>query len=156
MDRTTQVFKNVKLLFAISMFALIGGYLYVTALSSGYRAFIVVHASILFFAGIAIFLRTIKTFLVSTMLIMLSVGFGWHLFYEKLPFESVLFSQGIRIDAVDVILLICYIHWALSLAGKNAAIRSITLGGKVGLAFSIWILYVFLSSFLAATNLTYS
>ena len=156
MDRTTQVFKNVKVLFAISLFALIGGYLYVAALSTSYRAFIVIHASILFFAGIALFLRNIKIFFLSTTLIMLAIGFGWHFVYVRQPFESVLFSEGLRIDVVDVIVIMCYVHWGLSLASKNAEIRPITFGGKVGIAFLIWIIYVFLSSLISATNLIYS
>ena len=155
MDTHMVSIKNIKLFFAISMLALIGGYAYVTALSTGYRAFIVIHASILFFAGIAIFLRNIKIFFLLTMLIMLTLGFGWHFVYERLPFESVLFSQGLRIDAVDVILVLCYIHWGLSLAGKNALIRPITIGGKVGIVFLGWIIYVFLSGFITATNLPY-
>jgi hypothetical protein len=148
--------KNIKFFFAISMLALIGGYAYVSALSTGYRAFIVIHASILFFAGIAIFLRNIKIFLLLTMIIMLFLGFGWHFVFERLPFESVLFSEGIRIDTVDVILMICYIHWGLGLAGKNTVIRPIAIGGKVGIAFLGWIIYVLLSSFITATNLPYS
>ena len=108
------------------------------------------------FAGMAIFLRNIKPFLIFSMLFALSFGFGRHIIYRQLEFESTLFSSGIRIDAVDVVLIMCYVHWGLTLAGGTAKVRRITLGGKIGWAFSTWIGYVFLASLLAATNILYS
>ena len=116
----TEVFpRNIKLFLLISGLALVGGYLYVAFLATGYRAYIYIHAGILFFAGMAIFLRNIKPFLIFSMLFALAFGFGRHIVYQKLEFESTLFSSGIRIDAVDVVLLMCYIHWGLTLAGED-------------------------------------
>jgi hypothetical protein len=148
--------RNIKLFLLISGLSLIGGYFYVSFLATGYRAFIYVHGGILFFAGMAIFLRNIKPFLIFTTLFALAFGFGRHVVYQKLEFESTLFSSGIRIDAVDVVLLMCYIHWILTLEKWKTKIPRMTLGGKTGGLFIIWIVYVFLASLMAGTNVPYS
>ncbi len=77
MDHPALFSKNVKLFIAMSIFALIGGYLYVMILSTGYRGVIFIHLSILFFASVAIFLRNIKTFLMFTMLVGLTFYYGF-------------------------------------------------------------------------------
>jgi hypothetical protein len=156
MERTGLFPRNAKLFVLISIFALVGGYLYVMALTTGYRAFIYIHAGILFFTGAAIFLKRMKSFLIFSMLIGLAFGFGRHFFYEQFPFESTLFSAGLRLDAVEVVLIFCYVHWALNITQPGQRIHKITLGGKIGLIFLLWIGYVCFSSFLSATNLPYA
>ena len=156
MDRILTINKNLKLFLITAFLALAGGYLYVMALGTGFRAFIIIHGGILFFAGVAIFLRNIKPFLIFTTLFAIALGYGRHFVYQKLPFESVLYSAGIRLDGSELILIICYIHWAVSSAGSSEIARPLTIGGKVGAVFLTWIIYVFFSSFLTATQEDYS
>ncbi len=156
MEQVAKLPKNLKMFIAISLFALIGGYYYVVALSTDYRWFIYIHAGILFFAGMAVFLKDIKAFLIFVMLFSLALGFGRHIIHYRPPFESVLFSTGIRIDAVEAVLVLCYAHWAVNLAGKTDQIRPITMGGRVGTLFLAWIAYVFVSNLLEASHLDYS
>ncbi|MGO8823216.1 MAG: O-antigen ligase family protein [Desulfomonilaceae bacterium] len=146
----------MKLFIAISIFALIGGYLYVTALATGYRGLIFIHGSILFFAAIAIFLRNIKAFLVFTMLVGLAFSYGFYLSYQPPPLTAPPFSSGIRLEAIDVVLIVCYIHWGVSLATNSDIIRPIALGGRVGGLFLAWVLFIFVSGFISATRLDYS
>jgi hypothetical protein len=147
---------NLKLFIIISMLSLVGGYFYVMALGTGYRAYIYIHGGILLFFGISIFLHRIKTFLLFLIMASLSLGFGRHLVYEKLDFEASLFSVGIRIDASDVILVALYIHWILHQLKPGTGSRPLTLGGRIGGVFLIWITYVMVSSFFTATRLNYS
>ncbi len=148
--------KNVKLFLAISMFALIGGYFYVMALGLGYRAYIFIHGSVLFFLGLSMFLRNIKVYLIFTMMVGISLGLGRHFIHDKVPFEASLFSQGVRIDSVEVVLIVCYVNWGLTLIRNPNSQREITVGGNVGRAFLAWILYVFVSSLFSAQRLDFS
>ncbi len=145
MEQTAKIPQNIKLFVAISLLALIGGYYYVVALSTDYRWFIYIHAGILFFAGMAVFLKNIKSYLIFVMMFSLALGLGRHIIHFRPPFESVLFSTGIRIDAAEVLLMLCYAHWAVSLVGKTDQIRPITMGGRLGTLFLTWIAYVFVS-----------
>ncbi|MGC8659160.1 MAG: hypothetical protein ACP5U1_08810, partial [Desulfomonilaceae bacterium] len=150
-DRTLILNKNLKQFLITAFLALVGGYLYVAALGTGFRAFILIHGGILFFAGVAIFLRNIKPFLIFSTLFAIALGYGRHFVYQKLPFESVLYSAGIRLDGSELILIICYLHWFISSIGSQEGKKPLTIGGKVGAVFLAWIIYVFLSSFLTAT-----
>ncbi|MGO8878586.1 MAG: O-antigen ligase family protein [Desulfomonilaceae bacterium] len=156
MDRTALISKNVKLFIAMSIFALIGGYLYVMAFGVGYRGIIAIHGSILFFAGMAVFLRNIKTFLIFSLLFGLAFYYGYFLIYDPPGLKAPPFIMGIRLDATDIPLILCYIHWGISLASNNGITRPTTIGGRVGWLFLAWIFYIFISSFISATNLTYS
>lgn len=138
------------------MFALVGGYLYVTALGLDYRAYIYIHGGILMFLAISMFLRNIKVFLLFAMMLGLGAGLGRHLIHEDLPFEATLFSQGIRIDAVEVILTVCYLNWGLALVKSCNSTRKIILGGAVGRAFLAWVFYALLSGLFSASRLDFS
>ena len=156
MDHPALFSKNVKLFIAMSIFALIGGYLYVMILSTGYRGVIFIHGSILFFASVAIFLRNIKTFLIFTMLVGLAFYYGFFLTYEPPRFLAPPFSFGIRLEATDVALLLCYIHWGLSLAANRGTIHPMTLGGRLGALFLAWVIFIFVSGVISSTRLDYS
>ena len=156
MDSILPLNKNLKTFLITSFLALTGGYFYVAALGTGFRAFIIIHGGILFFAGVAIFLRNIKPFLIFTTLFAIALGYGRHFVYQKLPFESVLYSAGIRLDGSELILIVCYLHWVISSIGSTEVKKPLTIGGKIGVVFLSWITYVFLSSFLTATNEDYS
>ncbi len=147
---------NLKLFIIISVLSFAGGYFYIMALGTGYRAYIYIHAGILLFFGISIYLHRIKTFLLFLIIASLSFTLGRHLVHEQVPFEASLFSSGIRIDVSDVILVALYIHWILSRLKPGIGSRPLTLGGKIGGAFLVWITYVMISSFLTATRLDYS
>ena len=67
-----------------------------------------------------------------------------------MPFESVLFSAGIRIDTVDVILLILYGHWALGLGSGEKRVLPFTAGGWLGAIFLAWIACLFFLSLAVA------
>ncbi len=156
MDRVLGINKNLKLFLITSFLALVGGYFYVAALGTGYRAYILIHAGILFFAGAALFLKNIKPFLIFSTLFAIGLGYGRHFVYQKAPFESVLFSAGLRLDGSELILIICYLQWIISSIGSHGLKKSFTIGGKIGFVFLAWIIYVFLSSFLVATKEDYS
>lgn len=156
MDRILTINKNLKSFLITSFLALAGGYFYVMALGTGFRAFIIIHGGILFFAGVAIFLRNIKPFLIFSTLFAIALGYGRHFIYQKLPFESVLYSAGIRLDGSELILIICYLHWIISSVAYEGVKEPYTIGGKIGAVFLAWITYVFLSSFLTATREDYS
>ena len=156
MDHPALFSKNVKLFIVMSIFALIGGYLYVMILSTGYRGLIFIHLSILFFASVAIFLRNIKTFLIFTMLVGLTFYYGFFLTYVPTRLPSPPFSFGIRLEATDVALILCYIHWGFSLASNRGTIRPMILGGKVGALFLAWVIFIFVSGVISSTRLDYS
>jgi hypothetical protein len=155
-DQTLAINKNLKLFLIISFAALAGGYFYVMALGTGFRAFIIIHGGILFFAGIALFIRNIKEFLIFTTLFAIALGYGRHFVYERLPFESVLYSAGIRLDGSELVLILCYIHWAITSIGSHEKTKPLTIGGRIGIVFLAWMAYVFLSSFLTAAREDYS
>jgi hypothetical protein len=148
--------RNLKLFVITFTLALVGGYYYVMALGSGYRAYIYIHGGILLFFGVSIFLSRIKTFLLFLAIASLSLGLGRHLVYERLDFEASLFSAGIRIDASDVILAALYIQWILSRLASGITSRPLTIGGKIGGVFLLWIGYVSIISFPTADQLNFS
>ena len=156
MDSILPLNKNLKTFLITSFLALTGGYFYVAALGTGFRAFIIIHGGILFFAGVAIFLRNIKEFLIFSTVFAIGLGYGRHFIFERPAFESVLYSIGIRLDGSELILIICYIHWIISSIGSQGPKKQFTIGGKVGVIFLSWVTYVFLSSFLTATREDFS
>ncbi len=128
-----------------------------SSFAAGYRYSILFHAGILFFVGIAIFLRNIKAFLIFTMLVVLAFNYGSYLIFDPDPLlPAPPFSSGIRLEAIEVILVVCYIHWGLRLLTNSERIRPITLGGWVGGLFLAWILFIFVSGFISAPRLSYS
>jgi hypothetical protein len=126
--------------------SLILGYAYVIALGKGWRAIVYIHGAIFFFAGLAVFMKDAKSFLLFTLTFATAFGFGRHIVFEQMPFESVLFSAGIRIDTVDVILLILYGHWALGLGSGEKRVLPFTAGGWLGAIFLAWIACLFFLS----------
>jgi hypothetical protein len=156
MGYTALSFKNVKLYITISIFSLIGGYIYVMALGAGYRGIIFINAMILFFAGMAVFLRHIKKFVIFTLIFGLAFYYGYFLIYNPPALKAPPFSMGIRLDATDIPLILGYIYWGMSMASNSGTTRPITLGGRVGGLFLAWICFIFVSGFIVATDLTYS
>lgn len=117
---------------------------YVSLLGRGWRMFMYIHGAILFFAGLAIFMRDAKSFLLFILVFAASFGFGRHFVYEKMPFESVLFASGIRIDTVDVILIVLYAQWILSLGTTEKSAHKLTAGGWLGALFAAWLVGLFI------------
>jgi hypothetical protein len=66
------------------------------------------------------------------------------------------FMMGIRLEATDIPLILCYIHWGMSLTSKGVNPRPITLGGRIGVFFLAWILFALMASLISATKPIYS
>jgi O-antigen ligase len=133
-------------LFALFLF----GFFYVMALGGGWRVFIYVNGGILFLAALGFFMKDAKSFLLFMVVFGITFGLGRHVVYERMPFESVLFSSGIRIDSVDVVLVVLMGYWGQSVARRQFRGKAFTLGNPIGSLFLIWIVVsVFLSLMVA-------
>lgn len=135
--------RRVGLLLMIPLGVILFGYLYVASIGVGWRAVVYVHGTILFFAGLAVFMKDAKSFLIFSMVFATAFGFGRHFFFEKTPFESVLFSSGFRIDTSEAILIILYVHWLLNLGTRENKGLSFAVGGTIGALFLAWLGYLF-------------
>ena len=143
MELTVSRPRNLTFLILACILFPLFGFAYVSLLGLGWRMFLYIHGAILFFAGLAVFMKDAKSFLLFVLVFAGTFGFGRHLVYEKMPFESVLFAAGIRIDTVDVILIVLYAHWALSLGTGEKGEQAATLGGWLGALFLAWVACLF-------------
>jgi hypothetical protein len=134
--------RRVGIVILIPVAAVLLGYFYVASLSIGWRAVVYVHGTILFFAGLAIFMKDAKAFLLFSMIFATAFGFGRHLLYEKTPFEAVLFSSGLRIDTAEAVLIVLYAHWIFSLGTRDDKGVSFAIGGTVGALLLSWMGYL--------------
>lgn len=140
---------------AIVLIVLIA-YLYVISFSLGYRMVIVVHGGALFFLGCAIFLKQLRRFLIFVAVFCIPLQFGYHLIHEPVTaMESQPFVSGIRIDSVDVILMLLYAHWAV-LISRDKGRRRVRLGHPIGTLLLIWIVYCFVASLWTSVQWRYS
>ncbi len=149
--------RNSTTMIATAIVAIILGYLYVQAFAAGWRAIFMVHALVLFFLGCALFIRDLRSFLLFVMIFAIPLQYGYHVTYQPLPeIETSPFSSGLRIDIVDVMLLLLYIHWGFSLAQQTLRRAHITLGGPIGKLLLIWTGYVLVAGILKAEHLNYT
>jgi hypothetical protein len=149
--------RNYLTIFAACILAFILGYFYVQAFSVGWRAIFMVHAAVLFFLGCALFIRDLRSFLLFIMVFAIPLEYGYHVFYQPmLDVQTSPFSSGVRIDIVDAMLFLLYIHWAFSLAQQQLRYTRITLGHSIGKWFLIWITYVLISGLLRSEHLSYT
>lgn len=156
MARRTALDKNVGTIFGACLLIAILGYGYVNALGLGWRAVIVIHGGAIFFLGCALFLRDLRSFLVFVMVFSISLQFHYYIYYQPLTgIESQPFVSGITIDVVDLLLLLLYAHWALTISFRKTA-AGVTLGPPLGTVFSLWIAACLLSSLVKSRELSYS
>lgn len=149
--------KNVGSFTFAVILALILGFFYVSLMGMGYRAVILTYVGALFFLGLAIYVRELRSFLLFTCIFLVPMQFGYHFIHESLAdLESQPFNSGIAVDAVDVVLLILYSQWFFALSQDKFRNHPVTIGGSLGKMLLIWILYVGLSSIFTATRLNYS
>ncbi len=126
------------------------GFLYVMALGGGWRVFIYVNGGILFLAALGFFMRDAKSFLLFMVVFGITFGLGRHVVYERMPFESVLFSSGIRIDSVDVVLVVLMGYWGQAVARRQMKGPAFTLGNPIGALFLLWlVISIFMSMMVA-------
>ncbi len=157
MRQGTFSLKGIVVIFAaiVAVFAL--SYFYVLFLETGWRAIVVVFGGGFLFLFSALCLKDLRTFLLFTLIFVIPLQFGYHLIHHPLVgIESQPFSSGIAIDIVDVVLILLYGHWLLTLSVGNNGVQQFTMGGKLGGLFLTWIVYVFTVSFFTATNFSYS
>lgn len=138
----------------LAIVALLGliffGFFYVMAFEGGWRVFIYVNGGILFLAGLGFFMKDAKSFLLFMVVFGITFGLGRHVVYQKMPFESVLFASGIRIDSVDVVLVVLIGYWGQVIARKQFHGNAFTLGNPIGGLFLIWVMVsVFFSMMVA-------
>lgn len=137
--------------------AFILGYIYVQAFVGGWRAVVALHTGILFFMGCAFFIRDLKSFLIFLMIFAIPMELGYHLTYQHLTnIESSPFSIGLRIDIVDVALLLLYMHWGFMLAQEPLGRVRITFGNALGKLFLVWLAWVWLAGILRSDYLDYT
>ena len=147
---------SITILIAAIM-AFILGYLYVQTFAVGWRAIFMIHALVLFFLGCALFIRDLRSFLLFTMIFAIPLQYGYHLIYQPLiGVQTSPFSSGVRIDVVDAILLVLYMHWGFTLAQQQLRHTRITLGHSVGKLFLIWVAYVLIAGILRSEHLNYT
>ncbi len=147
---------SITILIAAIM-AFILGYLYVQTFAVGWRAIFMIHALVLFFLGCALFIRDLRSFLLFTMIFAIPLQYGYHLIYQPLiGVQTSPFSSGVRIDVVDAILLVLYMHWGFTLAQQQLRHARITLGHSVGKLFLIWVAYVLIAGILRSEHLNYT
>jgi hypothetical protein len=137
--------------------AFVLGYLYVQAFGMGWRAVLLVHGAVFFSLGCALFIRDLRSFLLFIMIFAIPFEYGYHVIYQPLiAIETSPFSSGVRIDVVDAILLLLYMHWSLTLAQQQPRFSAITLGRSLGTLLLVWIAYVLIAGVLRSEHLNYT
>lgn len=148
--------RNVLLLMASFVAIALISYFYVISFSLGWRMIAVVHGGAAFFLGCAWFSRDLPRFLLFVAIFCIPLQFGYHVIHDPvLTMESQPFVSGTRIDSVDVVLILLYVHWAVLLSRDKGA-RRIRLGHPVGTLLLIWIVYCFVSSLWTSVLWKYS
>jgi len=132
------------------------GFFYVMALGGGWRVFIYVNGGILFLAALGFFMKDAKSFLLFMVVFGITFGLGRHVVYERMPFESVLFSSGIRIDSVDVVLVVLIGYWGQAVARRQSKGPGFTMGNPIGALFLSWIVVSVLLSMMVARDPMFS
>ncbi len=148
--------RNIFLFMAAFVAIAVFAYFYVASFALGYRAVFVMHGGAVLFLGCAIFLRNLSRFLLFAAVFCIPLQFGYHIIHQPvLEIESQPFVAGIRIDCVDVILVLLYAHWAV-LISRDKGRRRVRFGHPIGTVLLIWIAYCFVSSFWTSVQLRYS
>lgn len=149
--------RNSVPILVVSIFAFVLGYVYVQSFSIGWRAVVALHLGILFFLGCALFLRDLRSFFLFVLIFVIPLQYGYHLIFQKLVgVETSPFAIGIRIDVVDVVLLLLYIHWGFVLAQDPLGRGRITIGKSLGKLFLVWIAWVSVAGILRSEHLNYT
>ncbi len=137
--------RKLGLYVGIGALSLALGYLYVLAMGSGYRLVLVINGGVIFFALAAIFLKEIRPFLFTLLLISIPMGLGRHFIYEPIT-GSTPFAIGINIMSTDVFMFLLYSIWIIDRAGKHRDQPKITLGSPIGSMMLMWIVFMFVVS----------
>lgn len=149
--------RNSLTILVVSVMAFVLGYVYVQSFSVGWRAVVALHLGILFFLGCALFLRDLKSFFLFVMIFAVPLEYGYHFIFRKLVgVETSPFAIGIRIDVVDVVLLLLYMHWGFVLAQVPLGRSRITIGNSLGKLFLLWIVWVSVAGVLRSEHLNYT
>ena len=156
MERTEVASKNLLYYIAAPFIALLFGYVYVNAMGMGYRMAIFINGAVLFFAGCAVFIKDLRSFLLFAMIMTIPLGLGRHLIYEPAQAGSVPFASGIAIDSVDVILLMLYIQWVITGSQRKEGRDGLTMGGAIGPLLLTWITYLLVLSLTVSHLFSYS
>ncbi|MBI4963105.1 MAG: right-handed parallel beta-helix repeat-containing protein [Desulfomonile tiedjei] len=148
--------RNLATILAASLLAFILGYIYVQAFSVGWRAIVALHLGVFFFLGCALFISDLRSFLLFIMIFAVPLEYGYHLTYQLLGAETSPFSIGLRIDVVDVVLVLLYLHWAFSLAQEPLGRVRITVGSSIGKLFFAWVAWVTVAGILRSEHWNYT
>jgi O-Antigen ligase len=150
--------RNYATILAVCILAFILGYFYVQAFSVGWRAIFMIHAVVLFFLGCVLFIRDLRLFLLFITIFAIPLQFGYHVIYQPLHLgvQTSPFSSGVRMDVVDAILLLLYVHWAFTLSQHRLRHARITVGGSLGKLFLVWISYVLIAGVVRSEHLNFT
>jgi len=148
--------RNLAAVFVVSIFAFVLGYVYVQAFSVGWRAIAAFHMAILFFLSCALFISDFRSFFLFIMIFAIPLEYGYHLMFQPIAAETSLFSIGIRVDIVDVALVLLYMHWGFSLAQQPLVRARLTIGNSIGKLFFAWIAWVTVAGILRSEHLNYT
>ncbi len=156
MTRRTVSATNLGAIVAACFLIAILGYVYVIALGLGWRAVIVIHGGSLFFLGGALFTKDFRSYLVFVMVFVISLQMHYYIYYQPLTgIESQPFISGITIDVVDLLLLLLYLEWGLTISVRKSA-AGVTWASPLGTVFLLWIGACLLSSVVKSRDLSYS
>jgi O-antigen ligase len=149
--------RNYITILAACILAFILGYFYVQAFNEGWRAIFMIHAVVLFFLGCALFLRDLRSFLLFIMIFAIPLEYGYHVIYQPMVgVQTSPFTSGVRIDVVDAMLFLLYLHWAFKLTQQPLRHTRITMGHSIGMWFLIWLTYLLVSGILRSEHLNYT
>lgn len=140
----------------VAILAVVVGFMFVKAFTVSWRAVALFPLAALFLLACAVFVNRFRDFLLFCLVYLIPFQFGYHIVLEKLgPFEHT-YRTGIVIDSVDVMLIGLYLLWALGASVGRSSSKPITIGGKLGAIFLVWVGYLLVSSLLISERLHYS
>jgi O-antigen ligase/polysaccharide polymerase Wzy-like membrane protein len=136
---------------------LIFGQVYVHIFSMSTKLVLAFHVAIIGFLVAAAFLNDLRSFLVFTMIVLISFQVRQLVIHRPVPEELGIapFSTGLAVDAVDIVLGALFLYW-LVIASLKGTREKMTLGHPFGILMLFWIVYSLLVSSLVARDFGYS
>lgn len=157
MKVATANLRGLGMIIACLIAAPVAGYLYAQLFTYGPRLIIAVHLAVVFFFVCALFHRHLRSFLLFAVVFVIPMQVDYHLLYRPFgqQFESPPFAAGIKVDAVDIVLIMLYFAWLFDAATRKEHGR-LTFGHPLGTLLLAWVLLGLLTSAFSASHFEYS